>query len=158
MGMRRGSVSLARLINFPARSWRYKPDVMITWRYHADALRLVTRGLLHVPKLVWNFRASELEADCYRGLNKLVRNGHSLVSEMPDAGEVVASGDVHSLAAAWRRLVEMPGPERQHLGQVARIHIWADIALQLTVAQYRLVCLAVYGRGRIGVQGREWFP
>jgi len=63
LGMRRGMPS-------PFAIWRLfgllrslKPDVLMTWLYHADLLGIIVGRLTNVRRIYWNLRCSDMSRD-----------------------------------------------------------------------------------------------
>ena len=70
LGLPRGMPEPAGLWRFHRLLRRTRPDVVMTWLYHADLLGLLARQAMGVPHLVWNLRCSDMRL---RPLNAAVR-------------------------------------------------------------------------------------
>lgn len=63
LGMRSGSPSLFAFIKLTYLLFKYKPNVVQTWMYHADLLGGLAARLLGIRSVVWGIRHTTLEAD-----------------------------------------------------------------------------------------------
>jgi glycosyltransferase involved in cell wall biosynthesis len=59
LGMRSGQASLFAFIRLVKLLRRQKPDIVMTWLYHADLLGTFAAGLAGVRRIIWNLRCSE---------------------------------------------------------------------------------------------------
>lgn len=85
LGMKRGlpsARSLGRLVQI-LRSRR--PDVVMSWLYHADLMALVATRLVGGIPLVWNLRCSYMDFSRYRRTTAWTVRLCSLLSRFPDA-------------------------------------------------------------------------
>ena len=69
LGMRRGQPSPAGLIKLVRLLRRERPHILQTWLYHADLFGLLAAQLAHLPLVVWNVRASNMDMTHYRRLS-----------------------------------------------------------------------------------------
>ena len=69
LGLRRGAVSPAALLKLTRRLRQDRPDIVMTWLYHADLAGLLAGRLARVPAIVWNLRASNMDMSRYHALS-----------------------------------------------------------------------------------------
>lgn len=74
LGMRAGRPSLPALVRLVRLLRRERPDLTQTWMYHADLFGLFATALAGPsPLLLWNIRASNMDASHYRRLTAWTR-------------------------------------------------------------------------------------
>ncbi|MDA8232969.1 MAG: glycosyltransferase [Magnetospirillum sp.] len=84
LGLRRGLPNPATLFRLVALLRREKPDVLMTWLYHADFLGTLAAPLAGVPSLVWNLRCSDMDLRRYSRQSALVVKALARLSRVPD--------------------------------------------------------------------------
>jgi glycosyltransferase involved in cell wall biosynthesis len=62
-----------------------KPDVLMTWLYHADLLGTAAGFLANVPRLYWNLRCSDMDFSSYSWSTGLLVKILAASSKRPDA-------------------------------------------------------------------------
>jgi glycosyltransferase involved in cell wall biosynthesis len=85
LGLRRGAVSLPGVSRLVVDLRRNRPDVLMTWLYHADLLGLIAGKLTGVRSIVWNLRASDMDMSNYRPLSALTLRTCAALSHLPTA-------------------------------------------------------------------------
>lgn len=85
LGLRRGAVSLPGVSRLVVDLRRNRPDVLMTWLYHADLLGLIAGKLTGVRSIVWNLRASDMDMSNYRPLSALTLRICAALSHLPTA-------------------------------------------------------------------------
>jgi glycosyltransferase involved in cell wall biosynthesis len=85
LGLKRGAVSLPGLSRLVVELRRNRPDVLMTWLYHADLLGLIAGKLTGVRSIVWNLRASDMDMSSYRPLSALTLRICAALSHLPTA-------------------------------------------------------------------------
>lgn len=85
--MRRGVPSLPALLTLVRVLRRHKPDVIMTWLYHADLLGLLASLLagLGARRVVWNLRCSDFDSAVSAGSTRLVIRALTRLSALPAA-------------------------------------------------------------------------
>lgn len=63
---------------------RIQPDILQTWLYHADFLGTLVRWVLPIPKLVWNFRCSNMDLKQYPFHTQFIFKVLAKLSSIPD--------------------------------------------------------------------------
>lgn len=85
LGLKRGAMSLPGLSRLVVELRRNRPDVLMTWLYHADLLGLIAGKLTGVRSIVWNLRASDMDMSNYRPLSALTLRICAALSHLPTA-------------------------------------------------------------------------
>jgi glycosyltransferase involved in cell wall biosynthesis len=62
-----------------------KPDVIVSWLYHADFLGLLARLFIPDCALIWNLRCSNMGASYYKGITGIMVRLLARFSAVPDA-------------------------------------------------------------------------
>ena len=65
VGMRRGFPSPVAFFRLVSLLRQERPDVLMTWLYHADLLGTLAAPLAGVKRLIWNIRCSDVDFDSY---------------------------------------------------------------------------------------------
>jgi glycosyltransferase involved in cell wall biosynthesis len=65
LGMRRGRPSIAAFMRLLRLLRRERPDILMTWLYHADLLGILVAPLAGIRRVIWNVRCSEVDFDSY---------------------------------------------------------------------------------------------
>lgn len=74
--------ALARLVALLRRD---RPDVLMTWLYHADLLGTVAAALVPGVRLLWNIRCSDMDLSQYRWTTRILPRLLGALSRRPDA-------------------------------------------------------------------------
>lgn len=83
LGMRRGSVSVTGVRKFLQLTRTFRPDVVVSWMYHANMFALATRRPWGAPPVIWNIRHSLHDLGRDRLLTRAIIRGGALVSALP---------------------------------------------------------------------------
>lgn len=62
-----------------------RPDILLTWLYHADFLGIIIGKLARVPHIVWNVRCSNMDLTQYSWRTTLIVKILKYLSPLPDA-------------------------------------------------------------------------
>ena len=88
LGLRPGRPDPRGLTRLAAELRRFRPDLLMTWMYHADLLGTLVRPVAPVPRLVWNLRCTVMPDRRPWGLSRDSwlgqRKGHSLGVQSAD--------------------------------------------------------------------------
>ncbi len=145
LGMARGSLDPRGLLRLIGLLRRERPDVLMTWLYHADFLGTVATLVPGTARaLVWNLRCSDMDAARYGRLSRVLaaasrrpavvlansqagQRFHSGLGYRPRAWRVIPNGidtdvfrPVSGARAALRTAAGLP-EEAMVLGVVARV-------------------------------------
>jgi glycosyltransferase involved in cell wall biosynthesis len=85
LGMRRGSVPLVPFLSLVRQLRDRRPDVIMTWLYHADLLGSIAGRLAGVGRIVWNLRCSDFNFAQHPTLTKLTVKALAVLSRLPSA-------------------------------------------------------------------------
>ncbi len=85
LGMRRGWASPRALFKAITLIRRVKPDLVMTWLYHADLLGTVAARLAGVRRVVWNLRGSEMAFGHYAPTTRWTASVLARMSRWPVA-------------------------------------------------------------------------
>ena len=91
LGMRRGAPSLHALWRLIKILRHEKPDIVMTWLYHADLLGSITAWFAGVPQLYWNLRCSDMTQAAQSLSSRLLRWALTRLSSYPTA--VIANSE-----------------------------------------------------------------
>lgn len=83
LGLRRGRAAPSALLRLLALIRRERPQLVLSWLYHADLLALVATRFLPGLPLVWNIRCSDMEFAHYAPGTRWVRRVLALSSRLP---------------------------------------------------------------------------
>ena len=85
LGMRRGALSLSVLVRLTKLLRNRRPDVIMTWLYHADFIGTVGAILsgLSTRRIAWNLRCSDIDFGLYAPTTKWVVRALSHLSGLP---------------------------------------------------------------------------
>lgn len=103
LGMRRGMPSLFAIWRLIGLLRSLKPDVLMTWLYHADLLGIIVGRLTNVRRIYWNLRCSDMSRDNQSWIS-MVRTWF-LVRLSPLPTEVLANskaGQKHHLGMGYK--------------------------------------------------------
>lgn len=94
LGMRSGRPSLRALSRLVRLLREERPDVIMTWLYHADLMGLLACLLagLSAQRVVWNVRCSNMDFSLYAPTTRWVVRALALLSHLPGAVAVNARG------------------------------------------------------------------
>ncbi len=70
LGMRRGRFSPRAFYDLVRLLKRLRPDVLVTWLYHADLLGTLAGRLAGVRRIIWNVRCSDMDFTRYAPLTR----------------------------------------------------------------------------------------
>ena len=85
LGMRRGVPSPGALFSLVSKLRRNRPDVVLSWLYHADLLAFAATRFVPRTALVWNLRCSYMNLAEYRRTTGLTVRTCAALSRFPDA-------------------------------------------------------------------------
>ncbi len=86
LDMRRGPIaSLLGFIKLVRLLWKLKPDVVMTWLYHADLFGTIAGLLTGVRRIVWNLRCSNLVFSEHPATTGWIVSLLARLSRIPDA-------------------------------------------------------------------------
>ncbi len=85
LGLKRGAVSPAGLVRLTRWLRQDRPDLLMTWLYHADLLGLMAGKLAGVRDIAWNLRAADMDMSRYRSLSGWIRRLGTKLSCYPSA-------------------------------------------------------------------------
>lgn len=104
LGAKSGSFNPLLFLRLVRLLWRLRPDLVMTWLYHADVLGLLAAMMagLSPRRVVWNLRSSNTDFSRYgRGLRVVVRLA-ALLSRLPGCVTVNAqAGRAHHAALGY---------------------------------------------------------
>lgn len=161
LGMKRGRPSASAILRLREIIRRERPQLLLTWLYHADLLGLLIAALSPGLPLVWNLRCSNMDLAEYSWPVRAVRHvlaraarrpaaiivnsdagkrHHAALGYMPRRWELIPNGfDTAQFRPdpgardAWRTRLEI-GAEEFLIGMVARVDPMKDHATFLTAA------------------------
>jgi glycosyltransferase involved in cell wall biosynthesis len=96
LGMRRARPSVTALIRLVRILRRVRPDVVMSWLYHADLLTTLAAPLAGNPPVIWNLRCSSLDFPRHPAMTRRVVSILSRLSGRPVA--VAANSEAGRLA------------------------------------------------------------
>ena len=85
MGMRRGRPSLSGISQLAKTVRRLRPDVMMTWMYHADLLGTLAAPFSGSPPVIWCLRCSNLDLGRHPRLTRWTIASLAQLSRLPAA-------------------------------------------------------------------------
>jgi glycosyltransferase involved in cell wall biosynthesis len=85
MGMRRGRPSLNGVLQLAQIVRRLRPDVVMTWMYHADLLGTLAVPLSGSPPVIWSLRCSNLDLSRHPRLTRWTIASLARLSRLPAA-------------------------------------------------------------------------
>ncbi|MBI4765613.1 MAG: glycosyltransferase [Deltaproteobacteria bacterium] len=85
LNMPKGRVSLTGFIKLIKLLQREKPDILLTWMYHANLLGILAGQFSYRFKVVWNIRCSNVEFERYKKLTYWVMKVSAWLSSLPAA-------------------------------------------------------------------------
>ena len=83
LNMPKGRVSLKGFLKLIKFLRREKPDILLTWMYHANLLGILSRPFLLHARVVWNIRCSNVEFERYKKLTYWVMKVSAWLSSLP---------------------------------------------------------------------------
>lgn len=84
LGMQPGRPSMRALWNLRRRIAQVRPDVVVSWLYHADLMATLAWMASRVrPVLVWNVRASDMDMSAYSWTSAVTRRVCGWLSRVP---------------------------------------------------------------------------
>ena len=84
LGLRPGRPDPRGLTRLASELRRFRPDLLMTWMYHADLLGTLVRPVAPVARLVWNLRCTVMPDRRPWGRGSVIRT-LALLSGVPDA-------------------------------------------------------------------------
>ena len=103
LSMRRGLPTPWSLFGLARRLKAARPDLVVTWLYHADLLGLLAAGMAGRPPVVWNLRCANMDFSRYSPLTRLTVRLCARLSARPAA--VLANSEAareHHLGLGYR--------------------------------------------------------
>lgn len=85
LGMRRGVLSSAAVLQLAHIIRRERPALVQTWLYHADLIGLLATRLSSFRPMAWNLRCSNMDLGRYRWTTRLVVKALAALSAQPAA-------------------------------------------------------------------------
>ena len=85
MGMPRGRPTWSGVSQLTKTIRRFRPDVMMTWMYHADLLGTLAAPLSGSPPVIWCLRCSNLDLSCHPRLTRWTIASLARLSRLPAA-------------------------------------------------------------------------
>jgi glycosyltransferase involved in cell wall biosynthesis len=85
LGMRPRRISAGALVRLVALLRRLKPDLVMTWLYHADLIGTLAGRLAGVPRIVWNLRCSDIDFSRYSPVTRWTAWALARLSRVPTA-------------------------------------------------------------------------
>ena len=88
---------------------RFKPDILMSWLYHADLFGLFVAGIWDVQRTIWNVRCSNMDLSKYNRLTKHIFYVLKKLSFIPDAiiANSVSGMDYHKRMGYYPRRFEI---------------------------------------------------
>lgn len=111
IGMRRGQLSPTAIVSLVALLRQLRPDVIMTWLYHADLLGTLAARFAGVRRIVWNIRCSDIDFKLYAPTTRRIVKVLARLSRVPwaIAANSEAGRQVHaSLGYRPKRWVYLP--------------------------------------------------
>jgi glycosyltransferase involved in cell wall biosynthesis len=111
LGMRRGLPSPRALYKLVALMRATKPDLVMTWLYHADLLGTLAASIARQGRIVWNLRCSSLDLDKHPWTTGLTVRLLGRMSGLPwaVAANSIAGRRAHeALGYRPRRWIDLP--------------------------------------------------
>lgn len=96
LGMKSGKPSLWALLKLVRLLRRIRPDVVMTWLYHADFMGILAAPLAGVRRVIWNLRCSETDLSRYVRSTRLIV---ALLARMSGFPWLVAANSEAALTA-----------------------------------------------------------
>ncbi|MFN3171093.1 MAG: glycosyltransferase [Hyphomicrobiales bacterium] len=85
IGLERGRAGPTSLLSLCRIIRQHRPDVVMSWLYHADFLATLAAALAGNPPLIWNLRCSDIDLSRYGRSTRFVVRALSLISKRPAA-------------------------------------------------------------------------
>ncbi len=134
--MRKGKLSPKAFLMLVRLLRRIRPDVLMTWLYHADLLGILAASLTGVRRVVWNLRCSEIDFAQFSSSTRLTVRALARLSRRPwaVATNSIAGQRVHeSLGYAPRRWAHLPNGfdlDVWHPDAADRVAVRAEIGIK----------------------------
>ncbi|VAX19836.1 Glycosyl transferase, group 1 [hydrothermal vent metagenome] len=84
LNMRRGSLGVGGVFSLTRLLRNERPQVMLTWLYHADLLGLISSKLSRVPAVAWNIRCGYMDMSKYSNITSMVVKALARLSPYPN--------------------------------------------------------------------------
>lgn len=132
-------VRLARLLRAE------RPDVVITWLYHADLLDTLTNLLTIRTRLIWNIRCADMDLSRYSAMTRALPRILAWLSRRPDV--IIANSNAGRIAheaygyrtTAWKVIPNGFDTSRFHPDTQARQRTRADLGVEITTPLVGLI-------------------
>lgn len=113
LGMRRGIPSLGTVVRLSRIIQRERPDIIMTWLYHADLVGTIAAMLAGFPtrRIIWNLRAASMDFSHYGKSTRVVAAMLARLSWLPGAVTVNARravADHSAIGYRPRRWMHVP--------------------------------------------------
>lgn len=83
VGMRNGRIPVTGFIKLVTLLHRLRPDVIMTWLYHADLMGTLAGRLAGVRRIIWNVRCSDMDFSQYSPVTRCIVTLLARVSGLP---------------------------------------------------------------------------